>query len=274
MRVIQNCFAPEQLASCTFEPHLNALPSHADESYLFLESNVISTLVTQRWHVDCEYFGVLGHRWRTKLEEAKAWSLPIRNLAEGVATHDTLLRLALTNPNADFLSLGWFVPHHVFRCADRIHPGLMVATQRLLESIGVRVNLARCFARPIYYNSFVATRAAMEGYVKSILAPAIRAATMDPDLRPLLFRDAGYFRPFPPHLARLYGISHYPLHPFIGERLVNVYVALSGARVAAFRGTEGHGIGTRTRAALRHSVNSVVWQAQRLRRSFGRSAAG
>jgi hypothetical protein len=272
MRVIQNCFAADQVAACTFEPYLNVPPRNADERYLFLESNVIRTLVEARWHVNCEYFGVLGHRWYAKLDEAKAWSLPIRNLSEETVTAGALDVFADGNPDADFLSLGHFVPHHVFECADRIHPGLQLATERILASIGVRARLARCFAAPIYYNSFLAKPKAVEGYVSSVLGPAIHAATHDPDLRPLLFRDAGYFRPFPKSLARVYGINHYPLHPFIGERLVNVYVDLSGARVAQFRGVGNTGLRKRVRAAVRPLACTVLWTLQRWRRSFGQPA--
>lgn len=268
MRIIENCFLREQLAACTFEPHLNAVPATPDVRFLFLESNVIRTLVEDGWHAESDYFGVVSHRWRTKLDEARRWSLPIRNIGRGSVTHDALAHHVAIQPRPDFVSFGRYVPQHVFEVADTIHPGFRVATEALLRSIGIRFDLSRKIPDPIYFNYFIGTRAAMAGYVSDLLAPAIDAAAHDPDLRALCFRDAGYFRPFPPQLRELYGFSHYPLCPFIGERLINVYTALSGARVLAVDDIPGASWIRRTLESVRPAAYSTLWTVQRWRRSF------
>lgn len=268
LRIIQNCFRVEQLAECTFEPYLNAVPLVPDERYLFFESSVISTLVLNDWHAECDHFGVLGYRWRAKLDEAKSWALPLRNLSRGTLTPDSLIRFVIENPDADFLSLGRFMPHPVFRVAEKCHPGFLEATDRLLDSIGVQFDLRRTVENPIYFNSFIGTRPAVDAYVKDLLAPAIRAATNDPKVRRLCLRDAGYFRPFPDALGSLYGITHYPLHPFIGERLINVHTLLSGSRVVSFDGNGADGPISRTAAAAMRCSAALrrrlgVWRSAR-----------
>jgi len=267
LRIVQNCFRVEQLAECTFEPYLNAVPLEPDERYLFFESSVISTLVLNDWHAECDHFGVLGYRWRAKLHEAKSWTLPLRNLSRGTLTPDSLIRFVIDNPDADFLSLGRFMPHPVFRVAENCHRGFMEATGRLLDSLGVRFDLRHTVANPIYFNAFIGTRSAIDAYVKDLLAPAIHAATHDPELRRLCLRDAGYFRPFPGTLGRLYGINHYPLHPFIGERLINVHTVLSGSRVVSFDGGGPDGLVSRTATSLRRCIAAIRGRLRALRRS-------
>lgn len=269
IRIIQNCFRPEQLAGCTFEPHLNALPSTPDERYLFLESQVIRELVRKNYHAECDWFGVLGHRWQAKLEEARSWGLPIRNLSRGTVTLESLHRFATANADADFLSLARFVPHAVVPAGDERHPGLMEATGRLLDQIGVPFDLRRSIPRPIYFNSFIAKPRAMEAFVREMLSPAIEAATRDRDLRRLLFRDSTYFRPVPDGLRELFGIEHYPLHPFVGERLINIHTVLSGSRVASFDASEAAGWPSRAMASLILKASSARWRVRQWRRRGG-----
>lgn len=265
IRIIQNCYRLEQLADCTFEPHLNALPSTPDERYLFLESLVIRDLVQKNYHAGCDWFGVLGHRWQAKLEEARSWGLPIRNLSRGTVTLESLHQFAIANADADFLSLARFVPHAVVPAGDDRHPGLMEATGRLLEQIGVRFDLRRCVPHPIYFNFFIAKPSAIEAYVRDMLAPAIEVATQDEHLRPLLFRNATYFRPIPDDLRNLYGLSDYTLHPFVGERLINIHTVLSGSRVASFDASEAAGWRSRAMASLILKASSARWRVRQRR---------
>ena len=265
IRVIQNCFQPAQRASCVFEPYLNEIPRAADERYLFFESEVIRKLVTEGRQSGFEYFGVLGHRWRDKLREARAWGIPLRNMGRDEPTPDGLVRFIARHPEADFLSLGRFLPHPVFRVAEKCHPGLWMATERLLEILGIRFDLRRDIPHPIYFNSFIGKSRAVEAYVGDLLAPAIEAATQDAELRRLCFRDPGYFRPFPSDLAELFGIDHYPLHPFLGERLINIHILLTGSRVASFDRNEPGGLASKVVAPIPWALRRIhcrwrVWR--------------
>jgi len=265
IRIIQNCFRPEQLADCTFEPYLNAVPSTPDERYLFFESQVIRDLVLKGWHAECDWFGVFGHRWQAKLDDARSWVWPIRNLSRGPVTMDDLQRLASAHPDADILSIGRFLPHAVFSVGEAYHPGLVEAADRLLERIGVRFDLEQTIPQPIYFNFFVARRHAIEAFVRDLLAPAIDAATQDPVLRRLCFRNARYIRPWPADLRELYGIDHYPLHPFIGERLINVQAMLSGLKVVAFDRSDEPGLGSRAAASAKAKALSALGRVRRWR---------
>jgi len=268
IRVVQNCFLPEQLPGCTFEPYLNALPEVPDERYLFFESDVIRRLVEGRWHVGHDWFGVLGHRFQAKLDEACSWGSPLRNTSRGAVDRLTIERFVERDPPADFISLGRFCPHPVFRVADGIHPGIFAATSRLLESIGVRFDLRRASAQPIYFNSFVGRRLAMEAYVRDLLSPVIHAATHDESVRQLCLRDAGYRHAFPKSLREVFALDHYPLHPFIGERLINVYVLLAGARVESIDGGGARGNVANVLAAGRSAVQAIRCRVDLWRRGL------
>jgi len=261
IRIVQNCFHENQIPGCQFEPYLNRLPILADESHLFFESDVISKLVRGHWHAECDFFGVLGYRWNEKLNEAKSKerSLPIRNLSKDLLSKEHVERFVERNSDADFLSLGRFIPHSVFLLGDKLHPGLLHTTGRLLEAIGVRFNLKRIIRQPIYFNSFIARSASIESYVNEILHPVIQAAINDPNLRALCFQDAGYFRKFRPELERLYGISYYPLHPFIGERLVNIYTMLAGSKIVSFdQNSSQCGVSSMT-SSIEFCMRSTCW---------------
>ena len=272
LRIIQNCFRAEQLASCTFEPYLNAAPNLPDERYLFFESDVIARLVRDNFHTDFDYFGVLGHRWQDKLREARSWPLPLRNLGQSELSSNALNEFVKTHPHADFISLGRFIPHRVFRLAEQIHPGWMKATTRLLEQIGIRFNLHRTVPQPIYYNYFVGKRDKIAAYVKELLAPAIEAVTHDNQLRELCLCDAGYFRDFPIELSQLFGIHYYPLHCFIGERLINIYILLSGSRVASFDACNGGRWSSRLFLATKPTYFRMKWYLEPWRRLIRRTS--
>jgi hypothetical protein len=261
IRIIQNCYTSDQKEGCSFEPYLNETPQSADEKYLFFESEVIRKLVVDRWHEESDFFGVLGYRWQEKLVEATApmRSLPIRNLSRDVLTPQAVLEFVSNHSEADFLSLGQFIPHPVFRFAETFHAGILEATKKLLEANRIRFDPRMMISQPIYFNSFVARSEAIGSFVREILDPVIRAATEDSELRRLCLQNSGYFRSFRPELARLYGISYYPLHPFIGERLINLYTMESGARVVSFDRSARTSRWTRMASAFERSRRSIAW---------------
>jgi hypothetical protein len=100
----------------------------------------------------------------------------------------------------------------------------------------------------------------IESYVRDLLSPLIELATHDRELRAYCFKDSGYFRTFPESLRDRFALSYYPLHPFIGERLINVYVMLSGARVASFDGLEQLTPKVRRVCALKRKLRTMHYQ--------------
>ncbi len=266
LRVIQNCFLPNQQANCSFESYLNHHTPTSGERYLFFETDVMARLVSEGWHRYSDYFGVLSHRFQRKLMETQTWPLPLKNLNRETITCEAVESFLETKPEADLVYLARHIPHAVFQLGESIHPGLMAATKRMLECIGINFDLslrARC---PIYFNSFVARSKFLERYVMDLLEPAMLAATEDSTLRTMLFTDSGYFKSFPAELAAFYGINHYPLHAFIGERLINVYVMLSAARVQPILRGNPNNLRGRALEALRIKARLLQWKLAPLER--------
>ncbi len=234
LHIKQICFQPQQLASCIYEPLLNELPAQPDEAYLFFESRVLADLVTRGEHRSARYFGVVSHQVAQKLALSRTWRLPLRNVGrlsfdparfgEFVATHD----------GAPLIALPRAVPHSVFGFGDIMHPGLLAATERLLERIGITADLRVQNRAPIYFNYFVAQPAVLDDFVGRVLRPVIDAVVNDAELQRLLRCDSHYNRPWPAALAQLYGLRQYPLHAFIAERLINVYVEFTQTPVVYF----------------------------------------
>jgi hypothetical protein len=266
VRIIQNCFLAEQLDHCSFEPYLNTIPDPPDERYLFCESNVIRQLVLDQWHQGYDYFGVLGHAWIAKLHACRTWDIPIKNISTADLSAESLISFVHKNPEADFISFGRFVSHRVFQAAEKIHPGWIAATSRILDYLGIQYNLERLIKKPIYFNFFVGRAACMEAYVRELLNPAVEASIHDQTIRQLCFKDAGYFRTWPKDLYENYQIPHYPLHPFIGERLINIYTDLAGSSVATYD-AESSPI-NKMRSIVRMTTHQIHWLAREKRMAY------
>lgn len=234
LRVIQNCFRPEQLAACDWEPYSNPLPTASDERYLFFESQVLNTLVASGAHRECDYFGVVSHRWAEKLRESRSWPWPLRNVSLAEPTSAALAQFVAQHAEADIVSLGRFAPHAVFRWGDAMHPGLLAATEQVLARAGVRAPLAFRSPQPIYFNYFLAKPHVLDEFVSQLLRPVIESVAADVELQQLLRQSSHYYRRWSDDLRQVYGLTHYPLHAFLAERLINVYVALANPRVVCF----------------------------------------
>ncbi|MEB3265390.1 MAG: hypothetical protein VKN13_02120 [Cyanobacteriota bacterium] len=270
IRIIQNCYLPEQLQDCTFESHFNPIPSPLDERYLFCESNVIRQLVLEGSHHGYDYFGVLGHAWIAKLRESREWGIPIKNVSQAQLTAAGLIAYVQSCEGVDFVSFGRFISHRVFQIAEQTHPGWRAATSRILGSLGIRYDLDRVITSPIYFNFFVGRSPCLEAYVRELLSPAIEAAVHDPEIRKLCLADAGYFRHWSHDLSHHFRINHYPLHPFIGERLINIYIDLAGSSVSSY--DQEWGPLSRWAAKARLGVYQAHWHLReaRLRRQAQR----
>lgn len=82
----------------------------------------------------------------------------------------------------------------------------------------------------------------------------------------MLFADSGYFKSFPAELAGFYGINHYPLHAFVGERLINVYVMLSAAHVQPILRRNPDSLRSKATEALEIQTRLLQWKLAPLER--------
>ncbi|MBL8830529.1 MAG: hypothetical protein JNM18_26380 [Planctomycetaceae bacterium] len=234
LRIVQIGYLDEQLGDCTYEPLLNPLPPQPDESYLFFESRVLADLVARGEHRSARHFGVVSHQFTQKLANSRKWRLPLRNVGRTTFDAARFAEFVAKHEDAPLIALARAVPHSVFGFAEIMHPGLLDATKTLLNRIGVVANLHVQNQTPIYFNYFVAQPELLDDYVGRILQPVIDAVANDADLQRLLRCDSHYNRPWPAALAQLYGLRQYPLHAFIAERLINVYVELTQTPVVYF----------------------------------------
>ena len=81
----------------------------------------------------------------------------------------------------------------------------------------------------IYFNYFVAKPKIYEDYVKNLLEPAMHLMEHDPEIKKLVNVNSHYKKPVTPELKAQTGYDYYPLHPFICERLINLYIAKNQA---------------------------------------------
>jgi hypothetical protein len=234
LRIMQIGYRPDQLTACDYEPLLNPLPAQPDEAYLFFESHVLADLVSRGEHRSAKHFGVVSHQVADKLRTAQKWRLPLRNVGRLAFDPQRFAQFVADHDDAPIIALSRAVPHSVFGFADIMHPGLLAATDTLLERIGIKADLRVINRTPIYFNYFVARPEVLDDFVGRILRPMIDAVVADPALQQLLRADSRYNRPWPESLAQLYQLSHYPLHAFIAERLINVYVTLTDTPVTYF----------------------------------------
>jgi hypothetical protein len=118
--------------------------------------------------------------------------------------------------------------HQMLTAADRWHKGFREAITKIVESIG-----QRCpgeVKNPIYQNAFMCKREIYQDYVKNWLTPAMELMLNDQELNKLAMSDSNYSNlakkdaATPEYLQEKLGVSHYPLAPFILERLFSIYV--------------------------------------------------
>jgi len=77
-----------------------------------------------------------------------------------------------------------------------------------------------------YFNYFVAKKDIYERYVKEMLEPCMKVMdTMDG-----LMKDARYGM-LPEHLQKKFGITYYPYHPFICERMFSHFIEINNLKV-------------------------------------------
>jgi hypothetical protein len=84
---------------------------------------------------------------------------------------------------------------------------------------------------PIYFNYFFAQKEFMSGFA-SFMKNAIYVMIHDPELSRLLMINSGYLKPFP--LQQQFGINYWPMHAFVAERLISIYIKLTNPKVEYF----------------------------------------
>ena len=198
-------------------PYLN------NPATIFLESKVMCDLIAKGAHKKSEYFGVVSHKLRKKVHGSKMWGRTIANQSRrqfSPKEFETYLRVS----GADIGSYCTHPPHAVFPFAERYHKGICAAVALLMKKLNYKIWYDTKSRSVIYFNYFLARPNIYEDFVNTLLRPAIEIMSKDPQVRTLCKVNSRYKFPIPEDLAKQTGYDYWPLHPFITERLINLYL--------------------------------------------------
>jgi len=222
MKIVQIYFDDSQRGGLDYVPFRN------DDCTVYFESSVIRSLVEAGAHVGHDYFGVVSHQLRSKLEYTRQWPSEIANLStrpfSPEAFQAEVQRLA-----PDAMSFQTHRAHDPISTADQFHPGFSGYFRHVMTAIGYPWTPV-VFQHVFYFNYFVAKGAIYERYVAEMLAPAM--AVMDQ--MPELMQDSRYPHPLPPHLQARFGIPFYPYHSFLCERFFSYFAHVHGLSCAHY----------------------------------------
>lgn len=210
LKVYQIYYKPEQLAACDYNPYLNKNCS------VYFENSVISELVNKGEHSDSKYFGVVSWNLRNKIKNTLGPRVGIKPFYADALSNT----LAASQP--DIMGLQQYRKHDPLKLFPGIHKELPKFFKKVVADIGLPT-VSTSLEHNFYCNHFIAKSDIYERYVLEVLNPAISVM----DAMPELMIDSGYPRPLPIDLIFRWGISYYPYHTFICERLFGYWVSLN-----------------------------------------------
>jgi len=219
VKVYQVYFKEEQKTK--LEPEY--IPYYNYPTTVFFESKIMCDLIDKKAHKNCMYFGVVSHNLRAKVKEAKMWGRTIRNKSLRYFSAKQFEQFVRVN-KPDIASYTTHQPHKVFPIAEKFHRGIALATVRLLEKMKFKGYWDDMSEKVIYFNYFVARPEIYEDYIQTMLKPAIKLMREDPQIKKLVDVNSHYKKPMTDELSKQIGYNYWPLHPFICERLINLYI--------------------------------------------------
>ncbi len=216
MKVYQIYFDPSQIDQLEpgYDPYFNEVCT------VFFESQVIRDLITKNAHMGTEYFGVVSYKIRQKLGYMKENWKNNKNIANTSVREFSpeLFESLVDEHKPDAMSFQRHAPHDPIIVADRFHPGFRKHWENIMTQIGYKWEPVR-IENIFYCQYFVAKEAIYEHFVKTMLGPAMDVMVNMPEL----FDNSNYPRPFPENLRKQFGISYWPFHPFLCERMFSYY---------------------------------------------------
>jgi hypothetical protein len=216
VKIFQVYFEEAQAAALDYIPYRN------DDCTVYFENSVIKQLVESGAHEGTDYFGVVSHRLRGKLDWIRTYwrNTPIGNLSTRTfSPQDFEAELLRGQPDA--MSFQQHPPHDPVTLANQFHPNFSDHFARVMAAIGYGWSPI-VFKDVFYFNHFVAKPSIYQRYVREMLAPAM--AVMD--RMPELMQNSGYSS-LPERLAARFGVPHYPYHSFLCERFFSYFAHLN-----------------------------------------------
>lgn len=208
LEIFQIYFQPEQLSSLDYKPYLN------NDCKIFFENSVITDLFSEGAQKDSEYFGVVSHKLREKVNSCR------RGPRINITRFDKEIfeeRLMVYKP--DVMGFLQYSPHDPVRYFQQIHPKLPEFFARVMKEIAYDWK-PTVLQNVFYGNHFVMRSDLYAIYVNEMLIPAMEVMKDIPEL----FEDSGYPERLPDDLRKKWGIKHYPYHAFLCERMFSYWV--------------------------------------------------
>lgn len=180
----------------------------------FFENSVIVELIKKGEHKKTEYFGVFSHKVKKRVFKQDGMMFNPANL-EKVISNNQYIDVFSFNARRK--------QGNIIKQAENYHKGFIAIIEKILERTGFMDAIPDKLPEIVLFNLFIARSGIYEQYVKELLIPAMDILK---DL-PEAYKDAKYRRLDPETKERFkkgFGLTHYPYHPFICERLFSVFM--------------------------------------------------
>jgi len=189
-------------------------PYHNHTPTVFLENTVISKEVKK---CSAQYFGVVSHKLCHKIN-----NFPYDRNEKKIdrSYFENVL------PTCNVLVLQR-VAGNMMQQMENWHSGSTATLQMILDAVGFGFDVGGVIKHNVYSNHFIARYGIYEEYVRLLLDPAMKVMGEDKDIKKRCMIDSGYTTltgPPPEHLQKAWGFGHWPMHPFLCERLFSIYI--------------------------------------------------
>lgn len=218
LKVYQIYFKEDQLRKLDYIPYYNY------DCTPFFENSVIRNLVEHKEHLKADYFGVVSHKLREKIQISKTSWRSVKNICNisNQQFSPQLFQHELNKFRPDIMSFGRHVPHDNVSYADQFHPNFSKYFSYIMSKIGYNWK-PQVFQDIVYCNFFVAKSEIYGRYVNEMLAPAMDVMMEMPEL----FQNSNYPHALPDNLQKKFNCEWYPYHTFLCERMVSYFIHLN-----------------------------------------------
>ena len=182
----------------------NKVSSIAEKSYLFEYNVILNTEIVN------EYTGFFSWKFRAKTGMNKR----------------VLFNLLTDNHywNYDVINLCETLPKPYLEFSEENHKGFMELFTNLCADLGLKVSEPK---HTIYSNFFIAKKEVFIEYQK-LLKKAVEL--LETNYKKEAWADSGYNALKKDHLKEVTGLDYYPMHTFILERLLSVWIDNKGIK--------------------------------------------
>jgi len=206
LKVFGITYSPEQSTEYTQYDN-SAIRSPEQKSYLF-EYNPIIDIMDKNTFNENDYIGIFSHKFSRKT------NVPKKVLNK--------MFLEVTNEESpDIIGLApSFLKGNYLEWTENQHPNFIKVFTLLCTKLGLKV------AEPkniVYSNFFLAKAPIYKKFVDEVIKPAIEV--LEGDLEPFAWQNAKYEAGLnSKDLKEVSGLEYYPLHTFLLERLLSIWV--------------------------------------------------